>query len=280
MNSLLVKQKLAVFLTEDIQQEDLSANAIFTDQQQGEGVFIAKGSGILAGSDLAEEAYDLLGGQVAITKMKQDGDAVEPLDELLVVQGPIRTLLSAERVILNLMQRMSGIATLTHQAVKALDDPDMRITDTRKTAPGLRIFDKYAVKIGGGTNHRFGLYDGIMLKDNHIAFAGGIQEAVRAARQAAGQMVKIEVEIETKAQLLEAIEAEADIIMFDNRTPEEIKNWQPLVPQSIQTEISGGITMDDLPSYRGTGAHSLSLGFLTHSVQALDISFNYKGEKE
>ncbi|WP_099222331.1 carboxylating nicotinate-nucleotide diphosphorylase [Listeria costaricensis] len=279
MNPLLVKQKLATFLTEDIQQEDLSASAIFTDRQQGTGVFIAKATGILAGVDLAEVAYELLGGQVSVTKIKQDGDQVEPLDELLTVRGPVRTLLSAERVILNLMQRMSGIATLTSQAVKTLDDPAIRITDTRKTAPGLRMFDKYAVSVGGGTNHRFGLYDGIMLKDNHIAFAGGIREAVKAARLAAGQMVKIEVEVETKAQLLEAIAAEADIIMFDNRTPEEIKSWQPLVPASIQTEISGGITMRNLPSYRGTGADSLSLGFLTHSVQALDISFNYKGEK-
>ncbi|MFZ2802497.1 MAG: carboxylating nicotinate-nucleotide diphosphorylase, partial [Lactococcus chungangensis] len=163
---------------------------------------------------------------------------------------------------------------------QTLNDATIKICDTRKTAPGLRYFDKLAVKIGGGFNHRSGLYDGVMLKDNHIAYAGSISKAVEKVRQQIGQMVKIEVEIETEAQLLEAIDAKADIIMFDNRTPEQVAAWTKLVPETILTEISGGITLDNLADYAHTGADYLSLGALTHSVIAFDISFNSQnGEK-
>jgi nicotinate-nucleotide pyrophosphorylase (carboxylating) len=172
---------------------------------------------------------------------------------------------------------MSGIATATNEAVKALNSDHTRVCDTRKTMPGLRMFDKYAVRCGGGYNHRFGLHDGVMIKDNHITFAGGIKEAVAKVRSQAGHMVKIEVETESKEQVLEAIEAGADIIMFDNRSPEEVSEYVKLVPKSIITEISGGLTLETIGNYRDTKVDYISLGMLTHSVIALDISFNLEG---
>jgi nicotinate-nucleotide pyrophosphorylase (carboxylating) len=167
---------------------------------------------------------------------------------------------------------MSGIATRTKQAVNVLGSTFTKIIDTRKTTPGLRMLEKYAVRCGGGYNHRFGLYDGVMIKDNHISFAGSILKAVEKIKANIGHMVKIEVEIESKEQLVEAIEAGVDIVMFDNRTPEEIKEWISLVPEGIMTEASGGITLDNLYKYKDTGVHVISLGFLTHTIQSIDIS--------
>lgn len=177
-----------------------------------------------------------------------------------------------ERVILNLIQRMSAIATAAHLAVQEIAGTNTKICDTRKTIPGLRMLDKYAVRIGGAFNHRNGLFDAIMLKDNHIAFAGSMTNAIQAAREKVGHTVKIEVEIETKKQLDEAILAGADIIMFDNRSPEEIRAWLPAVPSSITTEASGGITLENIRAYAQTGIQWISLGSLTHSVKAFDIS--------
>jgi nicotinate-nucleotide pyrophosphorylase (carboxylating) len=204
----------------------------------------------------------------------QDSDPIRKGQALFYVRGPVIELLSRERVLLNLIQRMSGISTLTRQAVKLLNSEHTKICDTRKTVPGLRMLDKYAVTCGGGSNHRFGLYDGVMIKDNHIEHMGSITAAVHKARKALGHMVKIEVETETKAQVLEAVSAGADVIMFDNRSPEEIKKFVNLVPEHIKTEASGGITLKTLPFYSDTGVDYISLGAITHSVQALDISFN------
>lgn len=173
---------------------------------------------------------------------------------------------------MNLIQRMSAIATATNLAVRETAGTGAKICDTRKTIPGLRMLDKYAVRVGGAFNHRSGLYDAIMLKDNHIAFAGSISKAVQAARSKVGHTVKIEVEIETKDQLEEAIASGADIIMFDNRTPEEIQAWLPAVPAHIATEASGGISLDNLHAYAESGIQWISLGALTHSVKAFDIS--------
>ncbi|EMX5392921.1 carboxylating nicotinate-nucleotide diphosphorylase [Listeria innocua] len=277
MNSILMNQAIQAFLLEDIGQHDLSSDSIFSSETMGEGVFIAKETGILCGIAIPPKVYEILGGNVQFEAVKKDGDTIKKGDIIATVSAPVRTLLSGERVILNLMQRMSGIATQTHIAVKQLDDSTIRICDTRKTAPGLRAFDKYAVQSGGGFNHRNGLYDGVMLKDNHIAFSGGITEAVSTVREKLGHMVKIEVETETASQVKEAVQAGADIIMFDNRTPEEIKQLVKLVPNHITTEISGNITLDNINHYRGCGANYISLGSLTHSVSALDISFNSKG---
>ncbi|EHD4862821.1 carboxylating nicotinate-nucleotide diphosphorylase [Listeria monocytogenes] len=277
MNSILMNQAIQTFLLEDIGQYDLSAETVFPRDTMGEGVFLAKETGILCGISIPPKVYELLGGNIQFEAYKKDGDWVQKGDIIAAVKAPVRTLLSGERVILNLMQRMSGIASQTNFAVKQLDDSAIRICDTRKTAPGLRAFDKYAVQTGGGFNHRNGLYDGVMLKDNHIAFSGGITSAVSTVREKLGHMVKIEVETETAEQVKEAVQAGADIIMFDNRTPEEIKQLVKLVPPHITTEISGNVTLENIHRYKSSGANYISLGSLTHSVRAFDISFNSKG---
>ncbi|HHH7485268.1 TPA: carboxylating nicotinate-nucleotide diphosphorylase [Listeria monocytogenes] len=277
MNSILMNQAIQAFLLEDIGQYDLSAETVFPRDTMGEGVFLAKETGILCGISIPPKVYELLGGNIQFEAYKKDGDRVQKGDIIAAVTAPVRTLLSGERVILNLMQRMSGIASQTNFAVKQLDDSAIRICDTRKTAPGLRAFDKYAVQTGGGFNHRNGLYDGVMLKDNHIAFSGGLTSAVSTVREKLGHMVKIEVETETAEQVKEAVQAGADIIMFDNRTPEEIKQLVKLVPPHITTEISGNVTLENIHRYKGSGANYISLGSLTHSVRAFDISFNSKG---
>ncbi|MFC4320930.1 carboxylating nicotinate-nucleotide diphosphorylase [Litchfieldia salsa] len=280
MNTLKISEMLQQFFNEDIGEGDLTSESIFPRSMIGEGNFIVKDQGVLAGLELILIGYSLLDSSIDIQLLKRDGDFVEKGERIATVKGPMGQLLTGERVILNLLQRMSGIATLTNQAVTLLDSEYTRICDTRKTTPGLRMFEKYAVRCGGGYNHRFGLYDGVMIKDNHIAFAGSITEAVQSVRAKLGHMVKIEVETENKEQVLEAIAAKVDVIMFDNRSPEEIEEFVRLVPEGILTEASGGITLDVLSDYKNTGVDYISLGALTHSVRALDISFNVgtKGE--
>jgi len=272
MNQLKLRQMLEGFFLEDIGENDVTSQTIFPPNQQGKGVFVAKASGVIAGLPVMREAYCMLDSEIELTLHFSEGDWVNAGDRIAEVSGPVAQLLTGERVILNLMQRMSGIATMTKKSVDALNDSSINICDTRKTVPGLRMLDKYAVTVGGGRNHRIGLYDGVMIKDNHISFCGSITKAVEAVRENIGHMVKIEVETETEKQVKEAVGAGADVIMFDNRTPEEMKAFSSLVPDHILTEASGGITMETLPSYANTGVDVISLGFLTHSVEALDIS--------
>lgn len=272
MNIIKLEELLKHFFNEDIGDGDLSSEFIFSPEQQGSFSFYAKESGIFCGAPIIEHGFLLLDRSMDIILYKKDGDEVNAGDVLAVIQGPLQKLLIGERVILNLIQRMSAIATATNLAVRETVGTNAKICDTRKTMPGLRMLDKYAVRIGGAYNHRNGLYDAIMLKDNHIAFAGSITKAVQVAREKIGHTVKIEVEIETKAQLVEAIVAGADIIMFDNRSPEEIHEWLPAVPPHIVTEASGSITLQNLNTYAKTGIQWISLGALTHSVKAFDIS--------
>lgn len=272
MNIIKLEEMLKQFFNEDIGDGDLSSEFIFSAEQQGSFTFYAKESGIFCGALIIEHGFLLLDRSMDIILYKKDGDEVNAGDILAVIQGPLQKLLIGERVILNLIQRMSAIATASNLAVRETVGTNAKICDTRKTMPGMRMLDKYAVRIGGAYNHRNGLYDAIMLKDNHIAFAGSITKAVQAAREKIGHTVKIEVEIETKAQLVEAIVAGADIIMFDNRSPEEILEWLPTVPPHIVTEASGGITLQNLNTYAKTGIQWISLGALTHSVKAFDIS--------
>ena len=272
MNIIKLEEMLKQFFNEDIGDGDLSSEFIFSAEQQGSFTFYAKESGIFCGALIIEHGFLLLDRSMDIILYKKDGDEVNAGDVLAVIQGPLQKLLIGERVILNLIQRMSAIATASNLAVHETVGTNAKICDTRKTMPGMRMLDKYAVRIGGAYNHRNGLYDAIMLKDNHIAFAGSITKAVQAAREKIGHTVKIEVEIETKAQLVEAIVAGADIIMFDNRSPEEIHEWLPAVPPHIVTEASGGITLQNLNTYAKTGIQWISLGALTHSVKAFDIS--------
>ncbi|CAI8767955.1 nicotinate-nucleotide diphosphorylase (carboxylating) [Bacillus pseudomycoides] len=274
MNALKVRKALESFFLEDIGEKDVTSQLIFPDNLRAKGTFLAKETGVFVGTTVIEQGFRLLDDSIQITLHKKDGDFVEKGEILASVEGPIASLLTAERVILNIIQRMSGIATMTRKAVLALESDHTRICDTRKTMPGLRMFDKYAVVCGGGYNHRFGLYDGVMIKDNHIAFAGSITKAVTSVKEKLGHMVKVEVETETEEQVREAIAAGADIIMFDNRTPEEVREFSKIVPSTIVTEASGGITIENLSNYGGTGVDYISLGLLTHSVKALDISFN------
>ncbi len=272
MNQLKLESMLKEFFIEDIGDGDLSGERLFPKDAKGVFSFYAKEEGIFCGEDIIATGFALLSKEVTVSQFIHDGDILHKGDILAEIEGPMHTLLAGERVILNLLQRMSAIATAAHRAVLETVGTSTRICDTRKTTPGLRMLEKYAVRTGGAFNHRSGLYDCVMLKDNHIAFAGGITNAVKMVRAKIGHTTKIEVEIETKVQLLEAIEAGADIIMFDNRTPEEIENWLPLVPAHITTEASGGIQLDNIKDYARSGIEWISLGALTHSVKALDIS--------
>ncbi|WP_085504909.1 carboxylating nicotinate-nucleotide diphosphorylase [Thalassobacillus devorans] len=272
MNLLKLRRSLEEFFIEDIGDQDLTSDVLFDRDTKGEIRFQAKQVGILCGTDVITTGYGIIDPEVEIEVWQQDGHQLQAGDEIARVYGNMASLLKGERVILNLLQRMSGIATLTRQAVQNLASDHTRICDTRKTTPGLRMLEKYAVRTGGGYNHRNGLYDAVMLKDNHIAFAGSLDEAVRKLRDRLGHMVKIEVETENEEQVAAAVKAEVDCIMFDNRSPEEIKGLVQLVPGSIKTEASGGIAMDQLASFRDCGVDYISLGCLTHSAPALDIS--------
>ncbi|MEP0006657.1 MAG: carboxylating nicotinate-nucleotide diphosphorylase [Balneola sp.] len=274
MISIHLKEIIESALREDIGMGDLTSKSIFDADHYSKGTFVSKAEGTLAGLDVLQIAYNFLGENVSVNLLKEDGDSVGIKERIAEVEGPTHVLLSAERVILNLMQHLSGIATSTAEVIRLLDDSSIEIVDTRKTLPGLRALQKYAVTCGGGKNHRFRLDDGVMIKDNHIKAAGSITKAVELVRSKIGHMVKIEVETESKEQVLEAVEAKADVIMLDNRTPEEIKELVKLIPDEILVEVSGGITPNSISSFKGCGADVISLGWLTHSVKALDISFN------
>lgn len=280
MNIIRLRSMLASFYEEDIGERDVTSEAIFPLTERGTGIFLAKADGVFAGEEIIRTAYTLFSNDISVSLLKRDGDFVRAYEEIAIVEGPMQYLLTAERVILNLIQRMSGVATMTHRAVQALGESKTKICDTRKTTPGLRMLEKYAVKCGGGVNHRFGLYDGVMIKDNHIEFAGSITKAVELVKQSVGHMVKIEVEIETEQELDEAIRAGADIIMFDNCSPEQATVFQAKIPAPITTELSGGISLESLSDYQHTGVDYISMGALTHSVKALDISFNVRGGKK
>ncbi|QQK78764.1 carboxylating nicotinate-nucleotide diphosphorylase [Salicibibacter cibi] len=278
MNLLKAKEQLQSFFIEDIGERDVS-----TGWLEGETTtvdVIAKQSGTLAGIALLSIGYPLLDEKVDVTVYKSDGTKINEGELLARIKGPAVSILSGERVLLNLIQRMSGVATATAQAKADLSDPGIRICDTRKTTPGLRMFEKYAVRCGGGVNHRYGLYDAVMIKDNHIDACGGsIHTAVQRAKATVGPLVKIEVETRDEQEVVDAVAAQADVIMFDNAPPDVVRHWQSRIPKTITTEASGGIIPETLPGYRGCGVDFISLGYITHSVQALDISINHMKEE-
>ncbi|MEQ8524208.1 carboxylating nicotinate-nucleotide diphosphorylase [Gracilimonas sp.] len=274
MNQLELKEILENAFREDIGMGDLTSDSIFPHNQFGKGVYTAKADGVLAGLQIIETGYQLLNESAKVSLHKNDGMPIRKGEVIAEVEAPVQALLSGERVILNLIQHLSGIASSTRQVIELLGDPNITISDTRKTLPGLRSLQKYAVRCGGGKNHRFRLDDGVMIKDNHIKAAGNIKSAVELIRARVGHMVKIEVETENKKQVLEAVRAKADVIMLDNRSPEEVKELVQLIPDEVVVEVSGGITPDNISGYKNCGADVISLGWLTHSVKALDISFN------
>lgn len=274
MNTIKLRSMLEQFYLEDIGDGDLSSDYLFPESAVGELTIVAKMDGIFCGKQVIEYGLRVVDATLTVVSHAEDGDSIGKGAVLAVASGPVGSLLKSERVILNLIQRMSAIATETNRVVKKISGTGTKVVDTRKTVPGLRMLDKYAVRTGGGFNHRNGLFDAVMLKDNHLAFAGSITKAVETVRAALGHTVKIEVEIESFEQLQEAVTAKADIIMFDNCTPEMIKEWRKSVPDTIITEASGMITNDTIRAYAESGVHYISLGYLTHSVKALDISAN------
>lgn len=273
INLIQLREFLRDALNEDLGMGDLSAG-IFPKEHRSRGTFTAKADGVLAGTFLIHEVYQLLNPKIEVNLLSSDGYFVSGGSDIATVEGPTRAILGGERLILNLLQHLSGIATATRSAVDVLNDSSIRVCDTRKTLPGLRMLQKYAVRSGGGYNHRYRLDDGIMIKDNHIKAVGSIAKAVEIAKQQHGLMVKTEVETENRRQVLEAIDAGADIIMLDNCPPEKVEKLVKLVPDHITTEVSGGITPETISSYRNCGVDYISMGWLTHSVAALDISFN------
>jgi len=261
---------IANFLAEDLGRGDISTLTL--PNQLATGEIIAKQAGILAGQVIPPVVAQILSEHGHYEAVIGDGTWVTPGTVVGRMTAPIVELLAGERVMLNLMQRMSGIATATDAAIKELADPKIAILDTRKTLPGLRQFDKAAVVIGGGQNHRFGLDDAVMIKDNHWALIDDLPTTVQALRRQIGPTKIIEVEVETRAQLQAAVASQVEMILIDNQSPATVKAWRQLIPTPIKVEVSGGITPAILAQYAGTGVDYISLGYLTHSVTALDLS--------
>lgn len=259
-------------LQEDITSEDITTNSVMPHAQKGEVQLLCKQDGIIAGLYVFQRVFELLDDTVKIEFFCKDGDEVKNGQLMALVTGDIRALLSGERVALNYLQRMSGIATYTHSIASLLKGSKTRLLDTRKTTPNMRIFEKYAVKVGGGCNHRYNLSDGILLKDNHIGAAGSVTKAVQMAREYAPFVRKIEVEVENLDMVKEAVETGADIIMLDNMTPEMMKEAIKIIDGRAQTECSGNVTRENVERLLDIGVDFISSGVLTHSAPILDIS--------
>lgn len=270
--SLNVDNLIMMALKEDITSEDVSTNAIMPEFKLGTVDLICKQDGIIAGLQVFARVFYLLDKNTKIEFYFKDGDKIKKGDLLAKVTGDIRVLLSGERVALNYLQRMSGIASYTNSVVKLLEGSKTKLLDTRKTTPNCRIFEKYAVKIGGGNNHRYNLSDGVMLKDNHISAAGSIKNAVKMARKYASFVRKIEVEVESLDEVLEALEAEADIIMLDNMTVADMQKAVKMINGKALTECSGNVTKENIEKLKNIGVDFISSGALTHSAPILDIS--------
>ncbi|MDO5335907.1 MAG: carboxylating nicotinate-nucleotide diphosphorylase [Eubacteriales bacterium] len=259
-------------LREDISSEDVTTNAVMKEAVPGQVELICKQDGIIAGLQVFCRVFELLDADVQAELFCKDGDEVKKGQLMGVIKGDIRVLLSGERVALNYLQRMSGIATYTHSVAKLLEESNTRLLDTRKTTPNMRIFEKYAVRVGGGYNHRYNLSDGVLLKDNHIGAAGSVTKAVQMAKDYAPFVRKIEVEVENLDMVREAVEAGADIIMLDNMTPEEMKEAIRIIDGRAQTECSGNVTKENISRLTALGVDFISSGALTHSAPILDIS--------
>lgn len=279
MNSVTMKLQadplILQALQEDITGEDVTTNAILPEDCQGEAELLCKQDGIIAGLDVFARAFTLLDDKVWFEFFVKDGDEVHKGQKLAKVVGSIRAILSAERVGLNYLQRMSGIATYTHQVVSLLAGTGITLVDTRKTTPNMRVFEKYAVTVGGGKNHRYNLSDGVLLKDNHISAAGGVAKAIALAKAYAPFVRKIEVETETLDMVREAVEAGADIIMLDNMSHDMMKEAVTLIDGRAETECSGNVTKENIAALSDIGVDYISSGALTHSAPILDLSLKH-----
>lgn len=272
LNLRSIDALLELAFAEDIGIGDITTEATVPSSQQGVGTIVAKSGGVVAGLPVAARVFDKLDATLAFRALVSDGDEVDADTPIAEVQGSAKTILIGERTALNFLQRLSGIATLTAQFVNAVAGYDVKIVDTRKTAAGWRAAQKYAVRVGGGYNHRFGLFDGVLIKDNHIVAAGGIANAVRKAREVAPHTGKIEVEVETAEQVDEALEAGADILLLDNMSLELMRCVVERIGGSAVTEASGGITLARVREVAAAGVELISVGALTHSAMPMDIS--------
>jgi nicotinate-nucleotide pyrophosphorylase (carboxylating) len=272
---MVMERAVRMALEEDLGTiGDITTNSIVPRDQKGKGVLLCKEPGVIAGLDVAEMAFRLIDPSLRITRQVKDGEHVAAGQVLMEVEGAARSILTAERVALNFLQRMSGIATRTAKFVEMVRYYNAKIVDTRKTTPGLRALEKYAVVVGGGRNHRFGLYDAVLIKDNHIEIAGGVKKAIMAARHQIPHTMKVEVEVESLEQIDEALEVKADIIMLDNMTPELMREAVEKIAGRALIEASGGVTEETIVDIAKTGVDYISIGALTHSIRSLDISLD------
>ena len=275
MDYIGLDELLLAALREDVGTGDITTISCIPAENRSEGAFLAKESGVIYGLEIAKRVFALVDSSIVFRAQAKDGDRVEKGQYFATVEGPSRSVLTGERVALNFMQRLSGTATATAKAVAEVKGTGARIVDTRKSTPGLRVLEKYAVRVGGGHNHRFNLSDGVLIKDNHISAAGGIAQAVKAARGAVPHVMKIEVETETLEQVQQALDAGADIIMLDNMTNELMSQAVKLINGRAITEASGNMGEKNLAEVAATGVDVISIGALTHSVKALDISLKF-----
>lgn len=274
-----LQRKIEEWLHEDLGFGDVTTMSTIPESEQGVGILYAKEAGIIAGLSVAEQVFATVDPELVFTAKVEEGARVEVGQQIAEVSGAVRSILSGERLALNLMQRLSGIATKTNEYVQAVAGTKARVVDTRKTTPGMRFLEKYAVRVGGGHNHRFALYDAVMIKDNHIKGAGGIAQAVAAARAAIPHTMTIEVEAENLGQVREALDAGADIIMLDNMSNEQMAEAVGLIDGRAVVEASGGVNLETIGAIAKTGVDIISVGALTHSVKAFDISLDLNTRK-
>ncbi len=274
MRNFALDDSLRRWLEEDIGTGDLTSEALIPEDAVTVGLIHSKDTGILCGVEVARRVFELLDPSLEFTALAKDGDQLEYGTKIAEIKGCARSILTGERLALNLLQHMSGVATQTKKLADLAKPYDTRVVDTRKTTPGLRQLEKYAVRVGGGHNHRLGLYDAILIKDNHIAVAGGVKEALDRAKAYASHMTKIEIEVESLEQAKEAVAGGADVIMLDNMAPEAMKECVAYIDHRAVVEASGGIGADNLQAAAAAGVDVISVGALTHSVKAVDISLD------
>jgi nicotinate-nucleotide pyrophosphorylase (carboxylating) len=266
-------------LKEDLGRGDITTQSVVRGGVKGRGRFLAKQDFVLCGLEISEAVFSALDNTITLESRVYDGEAIVSGTEFARIEGPATVLLTGERTALNIMQRLSGVATITKAFVDRIEGTGARIVDTRKTTPGLRLLEKYAVTVGGGFNHRLGLDDGVLIKDNHIALAGGVRRAVELARRAVSHLMKIEVEVSNQAQLREAITAAADVIMLDNMPVDEVRESVKMIREQAPgaiIEVSGGINLENVRSYAECGVDLISTGAITHSVAAVDVSLKIR----
>ncbi|MFD2170245.1 carboxylating nicotinate-nucleotide diphosphorylase [Tumebacillus lipolyticus] len=274
LDERVIERAVRAALEEDIGSGDVTTNSIVPKDKEGHATLLAKEPGVIAGLEVAVRAFHQIDPTLEVNVLVKDGDAVATGTPLMEVAGSARSILIAERVALNFLQRLSGIATRTAKFVELVRYYNAKIVDTRKTTPGLRALEKYAVVVGGGRNHRFGLFDAVLIKDNHIEIAGGVKQAIMAARHQIPHTMRVEVEVESLEQIDEALEVKADIIMLDNMTPDTMREAVEKIAGRAMIEASGGVTEETIIDIAKTGVDYISIGALTHSIRALDISLD------